>query len=128
MKVVAFLPAKGSSDRVKNKNLRLLDGKPLFLHTLEKLVNSRIFDEVYLDTESDEIIDLAKHIDCKIMRRDPNLATNKTDGHQLFLNQVNHTDADIVVQVLCTSPFISIETLRQRLMYLSIKRIMTLLF
>ncbi|MCH7339010.1 RraA family protein [Acinetobacter higginsii] len=112
MKVVAFLPAKGSSDRVKNKNLRLLDGKPLFLHTLEKLVNSRIFDEVYLDTESEDIIDLAKHIDCKVMRRDPNLATNKTDGHQLFLNQVNHTDADIVVQVLCTSPFISIETLK----------------
>lgn len=112
MKVVAFLPAKGSSDRVKNKNLRLLDGKPLFLHTLEKLVNSQIFDEVYLDTESDEIIDFAKHVDCKIMRRNPDLATNKTDGHQLFLNQVNHTDADIVVQVLCTSPFISYETLQ----------------
>lgn len=112
MKVAAFLPAKGNSDRVKNKNLRLLDGKPLFLHTLEKLVNSQIFDEVYLDTESDEIIDLAKNIDCNIMRRDPSLATNKTDGHQLFLNQVNHTDADIIVQVLCTSPFISNETLK----------------
>ncbi len=112
MKVVAFLPAKGNSDRVKNKNLRLLDGKPLFLHTLEKLINSQIFDEVYLDTESEEIIKLAQYTGCKIMRRDPNLASNKTDGHQLFLNQVNQTDADIVVQVLCTSPFIQKETLR----------------
>ena len=48
MKIVAFLPAKGSSSRVKNKNLQLLDGKPLFLHTLEKLVASNIFDDVYL--------------------------------------------------------------------------------
>ena len=56
MRVVAFLPAKGNSDRVKNKNLRLLDGKPLFLHTLEKLINFDLFDDVYLDTESDEII------------------------------------------------------------------------
>ena len=32
MKVVAFLPAKGASERIKNKNTQLLNGKPLFLH------------------------------------------------------------------------------------------------
>ena len=36
MKVVAFVPAKGTSSRIENKNTRLLDGKPLFLYTLEK--------------------------------------------------------------------------------------------
>lgn len=39
VKVVAFLPAKGSSERIKNKNMQLLDSKPLFLHTLEKLLS-----------------------------------------------------------------------------------------
>lgn len=38
MKIVAFLPVKGSSERIKNKNTTLMNGKPLFLHTLEKLV------------------------------------------------------------------------------------------
>ena len=37
MKVVAFVPAKGSSERVENKNAKLLDGRPLVVHTLEKL-------------------------------------------------------------------------------------------
>lgn len=111
MKIVAFLPAKGSSDRVKNKNLRLLDGKPLFLHTLEKLIQFDLFDEVYLDTESEEVIQLAQHLDCKILKRNPDLATNKTDGNQLFLNQINQVECDIAVQILCTSPFIEKKTI-----------------
>lgn len=112
MKIVAFLPAKGSSSRVKNKNLQLLDGKPLFLHTLEKLVASNIFDDVYLDTESQEIIDLASEVKCKILHRDSSLASNKTDGNDLFLNEIKNIKAHIYVQVLCTSPFIKIETIQ----------------
>lgn len=111
MKIVAFLPAKGTSSRIENKNIKLIDGKPLFLHTLEKIANSGIFDEVYLDTDSEEIISLASEVDCKVMTRDPSLASNKTDGNKLFLNEVNTVDADIYVQILCTSPFISMETI-----------------
>ncbi|MBY6212239.1 NTP transferase domain-containing protein [Microbulbifer agarilyticus] len=113
MRVVAFVPAKGSSSRIESKNLKLLDGKPLFLHTLEKLSQCDFIDEVYLDTESDEIIALASEVDCKIMRRDPSLASNKTDGHQLFMNEVRHVEADIYVQVLATSPFISPSTIQK---------------
>lgn len=113
MKVAAFLPAKGSSERVDNKNLRLLDGKPLFLHTLEKLMACRFIDEVFLDTESDEMIEMARDTGCSIMRRDPGLATNRTDGNRLFLNEVAHTDADIVLQLLCTSPFIEVATIER---------------
>jgi regulator of RNase E activity RraA/CMP-N-acetylneuraminic acid synthetase len=113
MKVVAFVPAKGESSRVESKNTKLLDGKPLFLHTLEKLVSCDFIDEVYLDTESQYLIDLASEVDCKIMRRDPQLASNKTDGNRLFMNEVNHVDADIYIQILGTSPFISIETIRK---------------
>lgn len=112
MKVVAFLPAKGTSSRVDNKNIKLLDGKPLFLHSLEKLTECDFIDEVYLDTESDHIIDLASEVNCKVLKRDPALANNKTDGHQLFMNEVHQVEADIYIQILCTSPFIEKETLR----------------
>ncbi len=113
MKVVAFLPAKGSSERVPNKNLQLLDGKPLFLRTLEKLLSCTFIDEVYLDSESDDIFRAASYLDFKPLRRDPALATNATDGHELFYNEVRQVDADIYIQVLCTSPFIEKETIRQ---------------
>ncbi|PWK77739.1 CMP-N-acetylneuraminic acid synthetase [Mucilaginibacter oryzae] len=113
MKVVAFLPVKGTSERIENKNTRILDGKPLFLHTLEKLVQCSFIDEVYLDTESEIIVDLASEVKCKVLMRDPKLATNKTDGHQLFFNEVKQVDADIYIQILGTSPFIKPETIQK---------------
>lgn len=54
----------------------------------------------------------SKYLKCEHMHRDPKLATNKTDGHQLFLNEIeNFPEADIYVQYLCTSPFLKEETI-----------------
>ena len=113
MKVVAFLPAKGSSERIANKNTQLLNGKPLFLHTLEKLCECDFIDEVYLDSESDEILNWAPYLRYVPLKRDPALATNKTDGHQMFFNEVRQVEADIYIQILCTSPFIEKETIKR---------------
>ena len=89
----------------------LLDGEPLFLRSLKKLMNCPSIDEVFLDTESSEIMDLAGEVKCKVLKRDPALASNKTDGNLLFYNEILQTDADICVQLLGTSPFIKPETI-----------------
>jgi regulator of RNase E activity RraA len=111
MKTTAvFVPVKGSSERIPTKNLQLLDGKPLFLHTLEKLLLIESID-VFLDTESEKVIKLASYLDnLNILRRDPVLASNSTDGNKLFLNEVMSCNHNIVCQHLCTSPFIDAET------------------
>lgn len=111
MKVVGFIPAKGSSERVQCKNTLELFNKPLFRINLEKLVECRLIDEAYLDTESDEIINLSKGTGCKIFKRDKMLASNKTDGNKLLLNEAKNVDADIYVMLLGTSPFIKIDTI-----------------
>ena len=113
MKVIAFLPVKGSSSRIENKNIKLLDGKPLFLHTLEKLLDCDFIHEVILDTDSEEIIKLAGNIDCTVFKRDPNFASNNTDGNRLFMNEIENFESDIYIQILCTSPFIEKETVRK---------------
>ncbi|HOV98514.1 MAG TPA: cytidyltransferase [Bacteroidota bacterium] len=118
MKVTAFLPAKGTSNRIPNKNTMLLDGEPMFLRSLKKLIQSTLINEVFLDTESLEIIEIASEVKCNILRRDPLLASNTTDGHMLFYNEVLQTDADICVQLLCTSPFIKLETIERGINFL----------
>src|SRR3989344_2062420 len=115
VKVVAFLPAKGSSERIKNKNVQLLDSKPLFMHTLEKLISCDFIDEVYLDTESDKIFEMASYLNFKKLKRDKKLTKNSVDGNQLLLNEINNVDADIYIQILCTSPFIKISTIKNGL-------------
>ncbi|MDP2137095.1 MAG: hypothetical protein Q8J74_04505 [Candidatus Didemnitutus sp.] len=111
-KVVAFLPAKGSSDRVPNKNTRIFNGEPFFVFTLRKLLRCEAIDEVYLDSEDPEILAIGERMGAKTLRRDRALADNKTDGHQLFANEVRQVEADIYVQHLCTSPFVRDSTIR----------------
>lgn len=113
MRVVAFLPVKGTSERIKNKNTSLLDGKPLFLHTLEKLMKCDFIDEVFLDTEMDSIFEMGEYTGCTFLKRDASLATNKTDGHSLFYNEAIKVNADIYIQILGTSPFIKPSTIER---------------
>ena len=112
MKVYAFLPAKGTSERVENKNMRFLDGERLYIRALKTLLKCKEIDKVFLDTESEEMYKLADYLPIEFMKRDATLANNKTDGHKMFMNEVNsYPDADIYVQMLCTSPFIKPETI-----------------
>lgn len=113
MSVVAFLPAKGTSERVLNKNTRMFCGEPLFLRTLRKLLRCPSVDAVYLDSDDPTILALGEQAGAIPLPRNPSLATNQTDGHQLFANEVAQVDASIYLQVLCTSPFVTIETIER---------------
>ncbi len=113
MKTAAFVPAKSTSERVWNKNVNLLDGTPLYAYTLEKLSTCAQIDEIYLDTDSQAMFDRVRELPVHWLKRDPALATNATDGHELFMNEVRNVHADVYVQVLCTSPFIELETIEK---------------
>ncbi|MDR2341583.1 MAG: hypothetical protein LBD84_00885 [Campylobacteraceae bacterium] len=112
MKVYGFVPSKGTSERVENKNMRYLDGERLFVKALKTLLSCKEIDEVFLDTESEDMYELTNYLPIKFMKRDYLLSNNKTDGHQVLLNEINcYPDADIYVQLLCTSPFIKPQTI-----------------
>lgn len=111
MKIVAFVPAKGSSDRIANKNLAVLDGEHLFKRKLRQLLECPLIDEVVLDTESDEIANLASDLPIKRLRRPAELASNTTDGHELLAWEASQFSADIYLQALCTAPFVTAATI-----------------
>lgn len=113
MEITAFVPAKGTSSRVENKNNLELFGEPLYVHSLKILRKCKLVDNIILDTECTEFIDYVKEInlDCEIMLRDKKFADNSTDGNQLLINESNYRKSDLYVQLLCTSPFIKAETI-----------------
>lgn len=57
--MIALLPMKAHSDRVPNKNNRELNGKPLFYHIADTLRTTRIFQNLVINTDSEEIAQLA---------------------------------------------------------------------
>lgn len=114
MKTVAIIPVKSTSSRITSKNIKLLGNMPLFLHTLDKLLNIEELDEVWLDTDKMEIINIANDYGLKNFKyfiREKKFADNKTDGNQLLENEIKNIKADIYIQVLCTSPFTNISSI-----------------
>ncbi len=60
MKYTAIVPARSGSKRLPNKNIKMLNGKPLLVWTLEACVKSENISEVIFSTDSKEYWDLAK--------------------------------------------------------------------
>jgi len=58
--ILAIIPARGGSKGLPNKNIRLLNGKPLIKHAIEAAYNSAIFDKVIVSTDSQDIADVAR--------------------------------------------------------------------
>lgn len=54
-KKLCIIPARGSSKRLKNKNIYPLLGKPLILYTIEEALKSGIFEKIVVSTDSEEI-------------------------------------------------------------------------
>ncbi len=112
MNIIAFVPAKGTSDRVPGKNVQVLDGDHLFRRKLRQALDCAAITEVCLDTESDALADLAADLPVSRLSRPAALATNATDGHAMFEWEcAQRPDADLWVQLLCTAPFITADTI-----------------
>jgi len=111
-RVAAFMPAKGSSERIAAKNTQVLDGDHLFRRKLRQLLACDVIDTVYLDTECDVIGGLAGDLPVTRLHRPADLASNACDGHALFAWECSAAaPADFYVQALCTAPFVTADTL-----------------
>lgn len=57
---LAIIPARSGSKGLKDKNIKLLSGKPLLAYTIEAARESGLFDEIMVSTDSQEYADIAK--------------------------------------------------------------------
>jgi YrbI family 3-deoxy-D-manno-octulosonate 8-phosphate phosphatase len=113
MNIAAFIPAKGSSERVKSKNSQEILGVPLFLWAANNLNRVLPKDKIYIDSNSDDILELAKSHGFNTIKRSEDLSTNATDGNQLMLWQASQVEADVYIQHLPPMVFLKEETIRQ---------------
>lgn len=58
--ILAIIPARGGSKGLPNKNIKLLNGKPLVTYTIEAALAAAIFDKIIVSTDSPNIADAAK--------------------------------------------------------------------
>lgn len=60
MRHLAIIPARSGSKGLVNKNVKPLLGKPLLAYSVEAAIQSKIFDEIIVSTDSQEYANIAK--------------------------------------------------------------------
>lgn len=65
-KILAFIPARGGSKGIKDKNIYPLCGKPLIAYTIETALASKYIDDVIVSTDSEKIAEVAKNFGAEI--------------------------------------------------------------
>ena len=59
-KTICLIPARGGSKRIKNKNIKKFLGIPLLQRVIQNTKKSKLFDDVYVSTDSVKIKNLAE--------------------------------------------------------------------
>lgn len=66
MRNIAVIPARSGSKGLKDKNIKLLNGKPLMAYTIEAAQKSNLFDEIFVSTDSEEYAQIAREFGARV--------------------------------------------------------------
>ncbi len=106
-KTIAIIPARGGSKRIPNKNIKLLGGIPLIVHSINYAKsNSDIIEDIYVSTNDKKIKDIALENGVKVIDRPDTISGD----YEPTITAVQHVikvvkDVDTVILLQPTNPF-----------------------
>ena len=116
MKILATIAARGGSKGIKDKNVKILAGKPLIVHTIEQIIRWGKYDKFIVSTDSEKISNIAVQHGAEVPFKRPAkyAQDNSTDlpvfQHALkWLSKNENYYPQIVVQLRPTSPLRKVE-------------------
>ena len=111
MNLLTLICARKGSKGIKNKNIKLFNGKPLIYYTIKKALTSKFIDEVYVSTDSNKISKISKVFGAKIrFLRKKNLSKDTTPEIKVWkdaisrLEKLNRKKYDYLCVLPVTSP------------------------
>ena len=104
--ITAFIPARGGSRGIPNKNIKEFADKPLIVHSIEYSLDSKHIDEVVVSTDDSKISKIAQAAGAKVIKRPPDLATDTATTESVIEHylHLSKTKVDIIVLLQVTSP------------------------
>ena len=116
-KVIAIIPARGNSSRLKNKNMKKFNGRPLIQWTIESAIKCKLINDILISTDSEKILKFCKKYKSVILSRRPKKLAKKTSKmkdvvlHEIKKNKLKNYDYFILLQP--TSPLRTLETISE---------------
>lgn len=116
-RIVAVIPARIGSVRVKAKSLRMIAGKPLIYYVINALKKAKKFGEIYVNSDSELIGKVAKRYGVGFYHRKPELATSTSMIDDYIYDFLKNVDCDILAVVNPTSPLVTSEEFDNAMSY-----------
>lgn len=116
-KIIAMIPARIGSQRLKKKNLALIGRKPLIQYSIEAAKNAKIFDEIYINSDSVIFSKIAKKNKIKFFNRSKNLGLSQTKSDDVVYNFIQNIECDYIVWVNPIAPLQSSKEIVKALKY-----------
>jgi CMP-N-acetylneuraminic acid synthetase len=113
--IVALLPMKANSERVKNKNFRDFCGRPLYRWILDTLLSVEEIDQVVINTDARHILresGLADSDRVLIRDRKPELCGDSVSMNKVLADDIANVEADLYLMTHTTNPLMSGNTIR----------------
>jgi len=110
MRIVALLPMKANSERVKGKNFRNFGGKPLFKWVLDTLLSVAEIDLIVINTDARHILAEYGLIDnerISIRDRHEEICGDLISMNLIIKDDIKNIDSDIYLMTHTTNPFLS---------------------
>jgi CMP-N-acetylneuraminic acid synthetase len=106
-KIVAVIPAKGLSVRVKNKNLQKIGNLTLLERKIKQLMESKLIDEVCVGSDSDEILEISRKMGAQTLLRDAyHCDEGRASANEMIGDIVKRVESDVILWAHCTNPFV----------------------
>jgi len=109
MKIICMIPARLGSKRLKQKNLQLFNGKPLIVNALEKVKSISDFDEIWINSESDKIKEVAEQHGIYFHKRPAKLADDNATSEDFVYEFLMKHQCDYIVQLHSIAPLITVK-------------------
>ncbi|EMV9245435.1 acylneuraminate cytidylyltransferase [Campylobacter coli] len=105
-KYIAEIPARLGSQRVRQKNLRLIEGEPMIAYAIKACKNASSISDIYVNTESDLIGQVALDYGVKYYKRNQELALDYIVSDQFNYDFLKKIECEALVMVNPVSPLI----------------------
>lgn len=106
-KILAIIPARSGSKGLKDKNIKMMNGKPMIAYTIEAAQNSKIFEDIIISTDSEKYAEIAKKYGGSVpYLRDKKLANDNAKSSDVILDILNRVEKkyDSFIMLQPTSP------------------------
>ena len=106
-KVSALIAVRSGSVRVKNKNIRTFNESTLLELKIKQLQSVKEINDVVVNSNSDEMLSIAKNLGAKTVKRDDYYASNTISMSSVFEHMAKNMDCENILYANCTNPLVS---------------------